>query len=133
MSKTVLFQIIQFSISTQFKCMYSLIVKTFLFRAIQFNQTIQYSISMLFALFNLLIGPLSGATTPGQRGPGRNSKKGVFRIPQSSSIAGTSPSHFVSCPGLSLVCLTPREKTVGVFYSPSQLGNRDSLLRLLFL
>ena len=27
MSKTVLFQIIQFSISTQFKCKYSLIVK----------------------------------------------------------------------------------------------------------
>ena len=37
MSKTVQFQTIQFSISTQFKCKYSLIVKTFLFRAIQFN------------------------------------------------------------------------------------------------
>ena len=40
MSKTVQFQIIQFSIGTQFKCKYSLIVKTFLFRAIQFSQAI---------------------------------------------------------------------------------------------
>ena len=37
MSKTDLFQIIQFSISTQFKCKYYLIVKTLLFQAIQFN------------------------------------------------------------------------------------------------
>ena len=57
MSKTVLFQTIQFSISTQFKCKYSLIVKTFLFQAIQFNetvliQTIQFSLSMQLVLFN---------------------------------------------------------------------------------
>ena len=48
MSKTVQFQIIQFSINTQFKCKYSLIVKKF--RATQFNHTvliqlIQFSIS----------------------------------------------------------------------------------------
>ena len=36
----VLFKIIHFSISTLFKCNYGLIVKTFLFQAIQFNQTI---------------------------------------------------------------------------------------------
>ena len=52
MSKTVLFQLIQFSISTQFKCKYSLIVKTFLFQAIQFNQIIQFSISIPLFLFN---------------------------------------------------------------------------------
>ena len=42
MSKTVQFQIIQFSISTQFKWKNSLIVKkkTFLFRAIQFSQAV---------------------------------------------------------------------------------------------
>ena len=46
MSKTVLFQIIQFSIVTHFKCKYDLIVKTsFLFQAIQFSQIIQFSIS----------------------------------------------------------------------------------------
>ena len=52
MSKTVIFQIIQFSISTQFKYKYGLIVKTFLFQAIQFSQTIQFSISMPIVLFN---------------------------------------------------------------------------------
>ena len=38
------------------------------------------------------MGPLSGATTLGQSGPGSDGKKGVLRIPQSSSITGTSPS-----------------------------------------
>ena len=38
--KIVLFQAIHFRISTQFKCKYSLIVKTFLFQAIQFNQAV---------------------------------------------------------------------------------------------
>ena len=42
---------IQLSISTQFKCKYGL-SKTFLFQAIQFIQTIQFSISMLLVLFN---------------------------------------------------------------------------------
>ena len=44
----VLFEIIH-SISTQFKYGLS---KTFLFQAIQFNQTIQFSISMPLVLFN---------------------------------------------------------------------------------
>ena len=35
---------------------------------------------------------LSGATTPGQSEPGSDGNKGVFRILQSSSITGTSPS-----------------------------------------
>ena len=52
--RTVLFQTFQFSISTKFKCKYSLIVKTFLFQAIQFSQPvliqiIQFSISTDFA------------------------------------------------------------------------------------
>ena len=58
MSKTVQFQIIQFSISTQFKCKYSLIVKTFLFEAIQFTQAvliqlIKFSISTDFVYTQL--------------------------------------------------------------------------------
>ena len=40
MSKTVQFQTIQLSISTQPKCKYSSIVKIFLFRAIQFGQAV---------------------------------------------------------------------------------------------
>ena len=56
--KIVLFQIIQISISTQFKCKYSLIVKSFLFQAIQFSQVvlihlIQFSISTDFVYAQL--------------------------------------------------------------------------------
>ena len=47
---------------------------------------------------------ISGATTPGQSGPGSDGNEGVLRIPQSSSTAGTSPSDcLVSYPGHSLV------------------------------
>ena len=56
MLKTVLFQIIQFSISTQFKCKYDLIVKKF-FQAIQFSQKIKFSICMPLVPFYPPIGP----------------------------------------------------------------------------
>ena len=52
MLKTVQLQIIQFSINTQFKCKYGLIVKNISISTIQFNQTIHFSISMLLVLFN---------------------------------------------------------------------------------
>ena len=46
---------------------------------------------------------LSGATTPGQSGHGSNGNEGVLCIPQSRSIAVTSPSDcLVSYPGHSL-------------------------------
>ena len=46
---------------------------------------------------------LSGATTPGQSGPGSNGNEGALRIPQSSSITGTSTSDcLVSYPRHSL-------------------------------
>ena len=53
MSKAVQFQTIPFRISTQSKCKHSLIIKTFLFQAVQFSQTdlfqtIQFSINMQF-------------------------------------------------------------------------------------
>ena len=53
MSKTVQFQTIQFSISTQFKCKNSLIVKNHSISSIQFSQAvliqpIQFSISTDF-------------------------------------------------------------------------------------
>ena len=49
----------------------------------------------------------------------------VLRIPQSPSITGTSPSDcLVSYPGHSLVSVLPLCRgAVGVFYSPSRLGN----------
>ena len=56
--KIVLFQTIQFNISMQFKCRYSLIVKNILFQAIQFSQAvliqlIQFSISTDFVYAQL--------------------------------------------------------------------------------
>ena len=53
--KIVLFQTNQYRISTQFKCKYSLIVKLFLFQAIQFSQAvlIQFSISTDFVYTQL--------------------------------------------------------------------------------
>ena len=56
--KIVLFQTIQLSISTQFKCKYSLIVKKkFLFQSIQFSQAelFQFSIStdFVYTQFNV--------------------------------------------------------------------------------
>ena len=67
---------------------------------------------------------LSGATTPGQNGPGSDGNEGVLRIPQSSSITGTSPSDcLVSYPGHSLwEGVTLSREAVGVFYSPSRVG-----------
>ena len=101
---SVLFQIIQFSISTLFRRQ-----KQFYFEQ---------------------IGPLSGATTPGPSGPGSDGNEGVLRIPQSSSIAGTSPSDcLVSYPGHSLGgVLPPCREAVGVFYSPSRLGKEQVAL-----
>ena len=43
--------------STQFKCKYGLTDKDISFQAIQFNQTIQFSISMPLVLFNPQIRP----------------------------------------------------------------------------
>ena len=39
---------------------------------------------------------LSGATTPGQSGPGSEGDEGVLSITQSSSITGASPSNGLS-------------------------------------
>ena len=55
MSKIVQFQTIQLSISTQFKCKYSLIGKTILSQAIQFSQAVLFQLiqfSICTDLFN---------------------------------------------------------------------------------
>ena len=95
MSKAVLFQVIQFSISTQ------------------------------FSSIGLIDRTLSGATTPGHSEHGNNDNEGVFHISQSSSITGTLPSDcLVSYPGHSLVSVFSLCRgAVDVFYSPSRLGN----------
>ena len=80
MSKTVLFQTIQFSISTVSMS------KTVLF------QTIQFSINTLFSSIWPIDRTLSGATIPRQSEPLSNGNEGVLCIPQSSSITRLSPS-----------------------------------------
>ena len=65
MSKTVLFQTIQFSISSQFSSIWPI------------DRT------------------LSGATTPGQSGHGSDDHEEVIDIPQSSSIIEVSPSDYL--------------------------------------
>ena len=80
---------------------------------------------MLLVLFKPIDRALSGATTPGQSGPGSDGNEGVLRIPQSSSTAGTSPSDcLVSYPGHSFGGVLPLCRgAVSVFYSLSRLGN----------
>ena len=59
-------------------------VKTVLFQAIQF------CISTQFTSICPIDRILSGATTPGQSEPGSDGSEGVLHIPQNSSITGTS-------------------------------------------
>ena len=67
-------------------------------------QTIQFSISTQFSSIWPINRTLSSATTPGQSGLGSDGNEGVVRISQSSNITGTSPSDcFVSYAGHSLV------------------------------
>ena len=102
MSKTVLFQKIQFSISRKFQCQRKVLFptiqfsitkqfqrkkKTFLFQTIQFSTNKQFNY-----IWSIDMTP-SGAITPGQSGPGSDSNEGVLCIPQSSSITGISPSY----------------------------------------
>ena len=61
-------------------------VKTILFR------TIQFSIITQFSSIWSIDKTLPGATTLSQSEPGSDSKEGVLRIPQSSSMTGTSSS-----------------------------------------
>ena len=106
-------------VSTQFNCK-----KIFLFQAIQFNQTvliqtIQFSISTQISFLSPIVRPLSGAITPGQSGPGSDGNEGVFHIPQTYRITGTSSSDcLVSYPEHLPLC----RGAVGVFYRLSRLG-----------
>ena len=66
-------------------------------------QTIQFSIRTQFSSIWPLDRTLLDVTTPGQSRPGNNGNEGVLGIPQSSSITGASPLDFlVSYPEHSL-------------------------------
>ena len=63
-------------------------------------QTIQFTISTQSNSIRAMDRTLSGTTTLGQSGPGSNGNKDVLHIPQSSSIYGDSSSDcLVSYPG----------------------------------
>ena len=122
MSKTVPFQTIPFSTSTQFKCNYTVYLsKTFIFQAIQFSQivliqTILFSINILFSSIQPISRALSDAIIPGQSEPGSNGNEGVLFIPQSSNITRTSPSDgLVSYPGLSSGVGYPSAEVLSVY------------------
>ena len=104
MSKTVPFQPIQFSISTQFKWKYSLTVKNILFQAIQFRQTV-------------LIQTI-------QSGPGSDGKEGMLYIPQISSFTETPQSDcLVSYLDTRLGRVLPLCRGgVGIFYRLCRMG-----------
>ena len=125
MSKIVLFKTIQFCIQKLFPFKQSILaqvrslnVKTVLFQAIQF------SINMQFSFIRPMDRVLSGATTLGQSGLCSDNNERILRLPQSSSITGSSPSDcLVSYPGHYLGGVLPLcREAVGVFYSPSRQG-----------
>ena len=105
MRKKVLFQTIQFSLSTQFQSQ-----KTVPF------QTIQFRISTQFSSIWPIDRTLSSTTILGQSGLGSNSNIGVLRIHQSSCITGAPPSDcFVSYLGHSLgvgACPSAKKQSV---------------------
>ena len=130
MSKTVLFQTIQFSIQKQFHfkvfslaLVCSLNVKTILFQAIQF------SISTQFSSIWPIDRTLSDTTTPDQSGPGSNDNEWVLWIPQSSSITGTSASDcLASYAGHSLgESLIPLQKSNQCILQPQPTGQYTEL------
>ena len=63
-------------------------------------QEIQFSVRTLFISIRPIGCTLSGTTTPGQTGHENNGNERVSCIPQSSSITGALPSDYlVSYPG----------------------------------
>ena len=82
MLKQFYFKQYSFSMSIVFFVYTQLNVKTVLFQTIQFNISTQSS----------SIGPISGATTPSQSGPGNDGNEGILHILRGSSITGASPS-----------------------------------------
>ena len=91
-------------------------IKTLLFQAIQF------SISTQFSSIWPQDRTLSSATTPGQSGPVSDGNEGELRISQSSGTTGTSPSDsLVSYPGHSIMggfFFTPLQRSIQCILQP---------------
>ena len=95
MNKIILIKVSNISVLYSFFFVYTpLNIKTVLF------QTIPFSESTKFSSIWPIDRTLSGATTPGESGPGSNGNKETLRILQSSSITEASASGcLVSHPG----------------------------------
>ena len=94
MSNTDQFQRIQFSISTQFKYMYGLVVNNIFissYSVIQFTQTIQFSISIPLVLFNPLIGPYQVLPRRARVDLGAMAIKGYSAFPKARALL--EPHH----------------------------------------
>ena len=96
-------------------------------------QTIKFSISTQFTSIWPIDRALSGATIPIPSEPGSDGNKGVLRIPESSSITGTSPSDcLVSYPGHLLWGggrLTPLPKCSRRILQPQPIGQQNGIDR----
>ena len=84
----------------------------------------QLSISTQFSSIYPIDRTLSGTTILGESGPASDGNEEVLRIPQSSSIIGTSPSDsLVSYTGRSLWgCLTPQQRSSRWVLQPHPTG-----------
>ena len=65
---------------------------------------------------------LSGATTPGQSGPGSNSNEGVFHISRSSRTEASSLDCLMSSTGYSLNSLTCLQRSSQCILQPQPTG-----------
>ena len=78
-------------------------LNTILYIEIVLFQTIQFSVSTQFSSIYPIDRTLSGANTPDQSGPGSDVNEGVLRFPQSFNIIGALASDcLVSYPRHSL-------------------------------
>ena len=90
----------------------SLNIKTVLF------QVIQFSINTQFSSISFIERSLSGVTTSGLSGPGSDGNQGVVHIPKSCSMTRTSPSDcLVSYPVHSLRGSYPSGRMQSVYFT----------------
>ena len=110
---------------------HSSIIKQFYFKLVNLAChlfALSLKVKILVLMSNCSNGPLdrtlSGAKKPNQSQPGSDGKEWVLRIPQNSSITGTSPSDcFVSFSGHPLgETYSSAENAVTKFYSLCRLS-----------
>ena len=117
------------------KCKYALIVKKFLFQPIQFNQTIQFSISMPFYLTHRC-GPIRCYHAGSEWNLEAMAIRRYFAFLKAPALQELHHQNVYcliqdTCCGVLPFC----KGAVGVFYSPSRLGNpiREHFFNIIYL